>query len=462
MRTISWVAVLLLAALLASESALGQEQEFAFRASVTATYSDNPARTATGESATALDGLVGLRIAHQSALLFADADVSELQRAYVEGHLPSETIPNGYLNLLAGPAGGLFTWTVKDNFGQISSEPFAALVAGDRQNVNILSTGPNLRIPLDSHDHLDLTARYGRDTFSDSTLDDQNYKGQAQLLHDISPASQLGLVYSYQRVEFREASLANADLTETYAKYALAGARTYIVLEAGLDTLEQAPAPRANTYHVLALLQRHLTERLTFEGAYRHGDTDAASAFVSASRDGFTAGTDQTVQARAAPFVGSEGYAQLTRSAGRLLLAVEVTGSQETFPSAPASDRHTWGANVSSDYQLSSKLTLRVWGGYFGDYFPDGGFRGRWSEGSIGLTRQLGSALQVSLRVSRAKGTGNALLSPFTENRGVLQLVYAPGEERLRRIYDTNAPFRYYDRPVQPIQPMQPVPPQAH
>jgi hypothetical protein len=458
MRTITWAAVLLLAAVLASESAPGQEQEFAFRASATATYSDNPARTATGESATALDGLVGLRIAHQSPLLFADADLSELQRAYVEGHLPSETIPNGYLNLLAGPPGGLFNWTVKDSFGQISAEPFAALLVGDRQNVNILSTGPNLRIPLDSQDHLDLTARYGRDTFSDSTLDDQNYRGEAQMTHDIGSASQLGLGYSYERIKFRDVTFSNAALKEAYGKYALSGARTYIVLEAGADQLDQPPTPRSSTAHVLALLQRHLSERTTLEIAYRHGITDAANAFVSASRNQFTAGTDQNVQPRAVPFVGSEGYAQLTRSSGRLLLAVAATGSRETFPSAPASNRHTWGANLSADYQLSSLLTLTVRGGYYDEYFPDGGLGGRWSEGSIGLTRRLGSSLHLSLQAWRAKGTGNALPSAFTENRGVLQLVYAPGEERLRRVYDTNAPFRYYDRPVQPAQPPSPPP----
>lgn len=460
MRTISWAAVLLFAAVSASESALAQQQEVAFRASATATYSDNPERTATGESSTAVDGLVGLRIAHQSSELLVDADLAELRREYVEGNLPSETIPNGYLNLLAGPAAGVFNWTVLDNFGQISSEPFAALIVGDRQNVNILSTGPNLRVPLDSQDHFDLTARYGRDTFSDSTLDDQNYKGQAQLTHDIGPASQLGLGYSYQRIDFRDVALGDAVLTEAYGKYALAGARTYIVLEAGVDQFKQAPAaPRSNTSHVLALLQRHLSERTTLEIAYRHGITDAASAFVSATRDQFTAGTDQTVQARALPFVGSEGYAQLTRSAGRLLAAVEVFATRETFPSDPASNRRTWAANFTSDYQLSSKLTFNVRGGYYDENFPDGGLRGHWSEGSIGLSRRLGASLQLSFQASRVKGAGNALLNPFTENRAVLQLLYAPGAERLRRVYDTNAPFRYYDRPVGPMQPVQP---QAH
>jgi hypothetical protein len=469
MRTVSWAVVLLSIAASASEGALGQQlqdqqppgqqpqaqqqvpEAVAFRASATATYSDNPARTTTGESATALDGLVGLRIAQQSAALFVDADLSVIQREYVEGHdLPAQTIPNGYLNLLAGPPGSWFNWSVTDNFGQISSEPFEALIAPDRQNVNILSTGPNFKIPFDSQDHLDLAARYGLDTFGDSSLDDQNYKGQAELVHDIGSVSQLGLAYTYQRVDFRDVSLSSADLTQGYAQYVLAGARSYVVLEGGVDQLEQAPAPRTSAGHVLVLLRRHLSEAFAFEAAYRHGITDAASAFVSASRDVFAQNIDQNVEGRALPFVGAEGYAQLTRSTGRLLAAVEVTASQESFPTDTVSNRRVRGANLSSDYRLSSKLSFNVRAGYYDENYPVAQQTGHWYEGTIGLTRHLSPSLTVTLQGMRARGSGNALPNAFTEDRAMLQLVYAPGAERLLHVYDTNAPFRFYDRPVQP------------
>jgi hypothetical protein len=452
MRTIAWAAVLF-ATISASEGARAQQpaEEFAFRAGATATYSDNPARTATGESATALDGLLGLSLAHQSSLLYVDGDMSVIQRAYVEGNLPSETIPNGNLNLLAGPPGGLFTWTVLDNFGQISGQPFAALIANDRQNANVLSTGPNVRIPLDSHDHLELSGRYGWDRFGTSTLDDQNYTGQAALAHDIGSGSQLALLYAYQRIDFRAVTIPVAQIQQAYGKYSLAGARSYVVLEAGADRLEQGTGSTAQrTGHVLVLLQRRLTERLTFEAAYRHGYTDAANAFVSASRDGFTAGTDQNVQAVALPFEESKGYAELKRSAGRLLVAFEIAASRESYPSEPASDRRTVGSNLTVDYQLSSNFTFSLRGGYWEEKFPSSQQDGRWVDGSIGLSRKIGRSLELSLLATRTKGNGNALVSSFTEDRAVLQLVYSPGAERLQRVYDTNAPFRYYDRPLLP------------
>jgi hypothetical protein len=467
MRTNSWAALLLLGAFSISQGALAQQQDappqpapatqqpesqaIAFRTSGTATYSDNPARTTTGEGATALDELVGVRIAEQSAALFVDADLSVDQREYVEGNnLPSQTIPNGYLDLLAGPPSGWFNWSIMDSFGQISSEPFAALVAEDRQNVNILSTGPNVKIPFDSVDHLDLAARYGLDTFGDSSLDDENYKGLAKLVHDISSVTQVGLAYSYQRIDFRDASLFSADLTDEYLQYVLAGSRSYVVLEGGVDQLEQAPAPRTSTGHVLVLLQRRLSEALTFEAAYRHGVTEAADAFVSASRDLFTQGTDQTIQDRAAPFVGSEGYAQLTRSSGRLLAAVEITASQESFPTDQVANRRVHGANLTSNYYLSSKLTFNVQAGYYYEDFPLADQSGRWYQGTVGLTRYLSPSLKLTLTGMRARGSGNALENNFTEDRGVLQLVWSPGEARLLHVYDSDAPFRFYDRPVQP------------
>jgi hypothetical protein len=456
MSTVAWAAALLFAAIFASECARAQEQEVAFRAGVTATYSDNATRTTSGQSATALDGLVGLSVAHQSPLLYVDAHASALERGYVEGNLPSELLANGYLNLLAGPAGGLFTWTVMDSFGQISGQPFAALFANDRQNVNVLSTGPNLRIQLDSRDHFDLAGRYRLDSYSSSSLDDHGYSGQAEFAHDIGSTSHAGVVYSYQRIDFQRGTLGAAKIEEAYAKYRLAGARSYVVLEAGADQLDQGITGREHTSHVLALLQRHLTERLTFEAAYRHGYSDAANAFVAASRDGFTVGTDQTVQALALPFEESSGYAQLTRSVGRLLAAIEITASEETYPGNSASKRRTVGSDFAADYQLSSKVRFSLRAGYYEEKFPNAQEDGRWVNGSIGLSRMLGRSLQLSLLGTRIKSTGNVLNGNFAENRAVLALTYAPGAERLQRIYDTNAPFRFYDRPP----PQSPPPPQ--
>jgi hypothetical protein len=457
MRTVAWAAVLLFTAVFASECARAQEQEVAFRASVTATYSDNPARTATAQSATALDGLVGLSVTHQSPLLYVDARASALERGYVEGNLPSETLANGYLNLLAGPAGGLFTWTVTDSFGQISSQPFGALSANDRQNVNVLSTGPNLRIQLDSRDHFDLAGRYRLDSYGTSSLDDHGYTGQAEFAHDIGATSHAGVVYAYQRIDFQQGTLGAAKIEQAYAKYRLAGARSYIVLEAGADQLDQGVTGRQHTSHALALLQRHLTERLTFEAAYRHDYTEPAGAFVAASRDGFTVGTDQTVQALALPFEESSGYAQLTRSAGRLLAAIEITASEETYPANSASKRRTVGSNFAADYQLSSRVRFSVRAGYYEEKFPNAQQDGHWVNGSIGFSRMLGRSLQLSLLGTRIKSTGNLLNGDFTENRAVLALTYAPGAERLQRIYDTNAPFRFYDRsPPQPPPASQP------
>src|SRR5579862_4585209 len=134
MRTISWVAVLLpLLTVAASGAASAQEQDFAFLAAATATWSDNAGRTTNNPvAATALDGLVGLHVVHNSPTLYVDGQVTELQRIYVEGHLPNQTIPNGNLGLVWRPSGELFAWTVADTLGQISTQPFAALVANDR------------------------------------------------------------------------------------------------------------------------------------------------------------------------------------------------------------------------------------------------------------------------------------------------------------------------------------------
>ena len=449
MRTNSLAGVFLFLAILAGASARAQEQEqeLAFRASVSGTYSDNAARTATAPiPATALDGLVGLQLTHNSPTLYVDGDFSELQRWYAQGRLPNETIPSGSLDLIARPVPEVFSWTVTDTLGQISSDPFAALFAGNRQSVNVLSTGPDVRVPLDSRDHVDISGRYGLDNFGDSILDDQRYSGQVDLAHDVGEGSQVGLVYAYQQAEFHKATHPSEQIERAYAQYRVAGARSYLVLEAGVDQLHQAASGRDRVSHVLLLLQRHLTDRVTFEGSYLHGYADSVQAFVSASRDGFTAGSDQNVQALAVPYEASTGYLILTRTQGRLLAAVEVTASHEDYSLDPTVDRNTVGSYVSADYALSPRLTLNLRAGYYETKFPYTQEDDRWVDGSLGLGRKLGRSLQLSLQVSHLKGTSNTLTGQIVENRAVLTLSYTPGAQRLQRVYDPNAPFRFFDR----------------
>ncbi|MGP8034300.1 MAG: hypothetical protein ACLPQ6_09170 [Steroidobacteraceae bacterium] len=450
MRTVSWTVVLLSIAASASEGARAQEQEFAFFASATATYSDNAARTSVNEiPATALDGLVGLQFAHNSPELFASGQFSELQRIYVEGHLPDETVPNGNLDLVVRPAGELFSWSVVDTLGQISTQPFAALVANDRQTVNVLSTGPDLRIPLGAQNHLDLSGRYGNDHFGNADLDDHNYRGQGDLAHDFgSSGSRLAAVYSYERIDFELSTLGTADIQQAYGELRLAGARTYLVLQGGEDELEELSNPARHTPHALALLQRHLTETLTFEAGYTHRYTNAGDAFVTDSRDVFSAGSDQTVQAVAQVFEQSYGYALLKRSQGRLQAAIDFTAGSETYPDETNSERHYDGADLAADYQLSSTFTFNVRAGYYKQTFPGLGQNERWVSGSVGVSRQLSPALLLSAAIVRYQGQGNVPNSVFTEDRAWLVLSYTPGAQRLQRIYDATAPLRLYDRPV--------------
>lgn len=451
MRTISWAAVLLLSvAGSASEVARAQEQELAFIASATATYSDNAGRTTNAPvAATALDLLGGLHFVHNSPVLYADAAGSFLQRLYLQGQLANETIPAGNLNLVWRPAGDTFIWTVTDTLGQISTQPFAALVANDRQNVNVFSTGPDVRLAFDSEDHFDLLGRYGLDTYGNSELNDRNYRGRGALAHDFGASGSLvALVYDYRRIDFELSTLGIADIQQAYGQFRLSGARTYVVLEGGQDQLEQGSNPREHTPHILALLQRHLSETLLFEAAYAHRYTNAGESFVTSSRDAFTAGGDQTVQAVALPFEQSYGYAELKRYKGRLQLALDITAGRENYPSDPTSERHTTGTNLSLDYQLASRMTCNFRAGYYKQTFPVLLQTEEWVSGSAGVTRQLGPSLALSLSVMRTKGTGDVLNARFTEDRAWLVLSYEPGAERLQKIYDANAPLRLYDRPV--------------
>ncbi len=448
MRSMWGVGICLLTAL---GAVTATAQEIEPRASISMEYSDNPFRTSSSaaRSAAVLDGLVGLNIFHDGTLLYADVDASESRYQYLSGGVPSETLPNGYATIVANLVRDLFTWSVRDNIGQISDEPLDALAADNRQTVNVFSTGPDLLLPIGDRNHFVANLRYGTSTFNGSNIDSSLYDGQAGLARDLTPDSRISANYSYRKTLFEDDQVYPAIEVEVpFLRYSVETARTKLVAEGGWESMRFGTAGSARTPHALLSLERRLSPRLTLEAEYTHTYSDAAQNFVVNSRNAFTAGTDQNVQALAAPFKMDSGYLMLSRTAGRTLLSFEVTGEHDKYDAAPIADRHSYGADLAADYRVSSLITADVRVGWFRENFPATQQQDSWTEGSLALVRQLGESLRVSVEVLRAQGTGSLAGNRFKEDRALLTISYDPAAARRLRLFDPVAPFRYYEQPT--------------
>jgi hypothetical protein len=433
--------------ILALAAGAATAQEISPRVTLEAIHSDNTQNSHTAPiDATALDALAGVRVDRTGPQLDLDLDFSVLHRSYFPNKLSSETLPSGNGVLRAAFVPERLTWVASDNVGQISSQPFA-LKATDRQNVNVFSTGPDLDLPLAGRNRLELRLRYGLATYQTSNIDSHRYGGEFGFGHSLSESSTLSVNYGAQKVDYQQNALyPSIDTDKLFLRYALESARTFLAADGGSESVRVAGGERKTTPHLLLVLERRVSPRLTLNAEYEHRYSDVAENLRADLLDNFRRGGDQNVQALAAPFKSDRGYVMLVRSAARIQLAWEVTGNRERYPFLTALNRDIYGSDVAVDYQLSPRWTAVGRLRWEREMFPNTDLSDSRFRLSLGLTRQLSRSLQTVLAVQRVKGTGSVAANEFSENRVTLSINYLPRGMRAR-VFEPNAQFRLYEQP---------------
>ncbi len=91
---------------------------------------------------------------------------------------------------------------MQEDFGQAQVDPFAPVTPTNRENINYVSTGPDLDLRLGSLGFVDVTARYARTQYQVSPFDSDRCIGSIALGRAISSGSTVSLEGSAERVLF--------------------------------------------------------------------------------------------------------------------------------------------------------------------------------------------------------------------------------------------------------------------
>jgi len=118
------------------------------------------------------------------------------------------------------------TWTLQDDFGQGQVNAFAAPTPDNRENINYLSTGPNLWLRFAGTGFFELSARYARAQYSISPFDSNRIQGSFGLGDQLSARSSLSLNGVTEHVFFDDTSV-NTDFDRTSA-YALVRSKSVL------------------------------------------------------------------------------------------------------------------------------------------------------------------------------------------------------------------------------------------
>jgi hypothetical protein len=324
-------------------------------------YSDNITRAESNKESATI-GSLGLQfdIAEQTRRLegVLTGDLEWLN--YSGDAFSSEVIGNAAGRASLSLIEERLSWTLEDSFGQTRRDMFSAPSPGNRELVNFLATGPDLRLPIGNVTDLRLEGRYTRVDYEHSPADSQRYGATIALDRELSSTTRASLNASHQRIDPRNADLLpEYDRSSAFLRYAITGARSSISFDAGADRVEGDGLDTSG-----ALLRLELSRQL---GVYsritaRLGNeiTDPGAAFgqqgVSPVPTG-TPGTDALMQ-DVLPYTNR--YVELGWSAEGLLtsLGVWASVSDEDYKQAGAFDRRRYSVDLRGSRDVAPRTSV--------------------------------------------------------------------------------------------------------
>lgn len=309
----------------------------------------------------------------------------------------------GYIEYLSGGLGGqvigslvadlryalvpkqLF-WVFDDRFGQGTANTLAPPSIGNRENVNVLSTGPSLVVPLTDLNRFQADARFGATTFSSSDLpDNYRYSGTVSLIHKLSLISALSLSGDYTRVNYSGVSAltinqpgsnggpsipvtdtgyGDYDRENVYVGYRSNNKITVLSLDLGVGRVTQngtdydAPLVR---FSISQRVSPYWTVGLSASQQYTDGSENFSAAIdhsgvplPGSTPPGVTQGT-QTLPLTSQPTRTEQVRATSSWLTTRTLLSADVAAARDRYLVDSQNDDN----RINADLGLTRRLTRR-------------------------------------------------------------------------------------------------------
>jgi hypothetical protein len=349
------------------------------------------------------------------------------------------------------------SWVLQDNFGQAAIDPYTAVTPTNMENVNYVSTGPELSMRLGAVNFINLSARYARAQYETSPYNSNRALGSLGVGRDVSAGASVSLGADFERVMF-ENTVVNSDFDRTsgFGRYELHGARTDFVADVGASRVSQSgtaaaaadasspattgqPPSSTNGGLVKVQLSRKLSAAATLTLTAGRELTDASSSFstlqsgsVGTIGNGGNIGTAPAAQT-------SNNYTSNHASVGwqylrnRTTIAVTARWEKDTYPSQSVLDVNRPGADFNIQRQLTRALSAQLLGRFYKTDYPNASVASAgsstdysdWLAGGA-LTWRHGRGLEIRLRYDHNSHVVSQGSGAFAENRMFLTIGYRP------------------------------------
>ena len=368
----------------------------------------------------------------QSRRLDVDAKGNFTYLDYLQGAYSSQVIGrfDGLAHLALIPE--RLVWVLQDDFGQGALDAFTPVTPNNLENINYVSTGPDLALRLGASSYVNVSARYARTQYETSPFSSNRLVGDLAWGLQLSARSSVSLNADTERVLF-ENTLLNSDYDRTkgFGRYEVHGARTDLTADLGATVVRQNGTSTTGPL-AKAELARKLSSAAKLTLSVGREVTDAGTSF--SNLQGGAIGVVGTAQAAQT----SNNYTSTYVSPGwqyeRNRTTVRLSGrwEKDVYEGAPLLDNTRSGAEFRVARRLTRALTAEVLGRYYKtDYahsiVASANGTSNFDDEAVvaGLTWRHGRGLEVKLRYEHSARLTTGIYG-YGENRAILTVGYRP------------------------------------
>lgn len=399
-----------------------------------ARYTDNVSRANVDEQSETV-GVAGLLFGVNTDRPRLDADIAgNLEyRRYLDDTFDDEVV--GGIDALASYAfiPERFVWVVADNFSQIASDITSVSTPDNRENVNYLSTGPDITIGLTGRTSLLLSGRVNDTYYEEADTDSEGLSGSLALVRQMSDFSALSLNGSTTEVNFDDEVFADYRIDEAFLRWSTETERTTFILDGGYNRIDSDTETGTEDDTSDGLLARLELSRAV--GARSRLGLAAGTGFESPGqglrRDqdfvGVDPGGDEDAIVGGDAYRADYAYVTFTTDWERSSFSAVIDGRSETHEVVEAADRDVYGALVQVSRQIWRRVTVDASGRYAKDKLTGIDFEfDEWSVG-LGMNLQVSERFALQARLAHIEGSSEDGTRDFDENTAYIGFTYTRG-----------------------------------
>ncbi len=385
-------------------------------------HSDNISRVEEGEIDETLASLgVDLRWEEKTRRLEGDALVDLSYVEYLDNTYDGEVVGIAEANFDFGIIPERFHWVLEDSFGQSQSDPFTPVTPETRENVNVLSTGPDFYLRFGQAMNARFFGRYSDTRFETSPLDAQRTTLGLAVGRELSARSRTALNFVADDSRFDEEGQTDYKRRSAFLSYDLdGGGRTTISSRLGYSWLEMDGGDEDGGLLMDLSISRDLTSSSTVELALSQEFSDAGEALTDV-----TGGGTSQITSTSDPFESSEASLAWSFNRNRTSLGARVAYNERSYETQTAFDSKRLLYSLDFGRVLRPTLRFNLTGSFTTEEFGNVGTE--TDDWTVGMTLdwRFGRQLGARLRAERAGRSSTVVGGDYLENRAFLEFTYS-------------------------------------